>query len=169
MCLGLCSIDFEIAAADHLLAGVSGMRNDMPDNFEQHREEWHGALAALQKKLTKSQALRKSDAPVSLLQFFIFALQTTVTALPNANANGKMVHASVNFLVGTVKSVVTSDPRAFIQGALTLAGVAWDAMHRRVAEYYCRLFSFFSMRAAQGDLQTLQGEVSVKYSIHVLA
>ena len=144
------------------------MRNDMPDDFEQHREKWHDALAALQGKLTKSKALRKSDAPVSLLQFFIFALQTAVTALPNANATGKIVHASVNFLVGTVKSAVTSDPRAFIQGALTLAGVAWDAMHRRVAEYYCRQFSFFAIRAARADLQTLKGEVSVKYSTHIL-
>ena len=130
------------------------MSGKMPD-LEQYRSEWKAALKKQHRTLRKSSALRKSEAPVSLLQFYLFALQTTVTALPDANATGKVVKAGVKFAAGLAKFAMTSDPRALFQAGAQLASAAYDKAKRMQAEFYAQQLSAFFLRPLQADMLTM--------------
>lgn len=126
--------------------------------LEEHRPEWKAGLKQLQKAVTKSPALHKSEAPVSLLQFFLFAVQTAATALPNTDAKGKMIKAGVNLAAGVAKFAVTSDPRALMQSVAGLAGEAFEEMKRKYAEFYAKQLAYLLLRSLQAQILTV-GEV----------
>ena len=123
--------------------------------LEQHRSEWKAALKQQHHALRKSPALRNSEAPVSLLQFNLFALQTTVTALPDANATGKVVKAGVKFAAGLAKFAMTSDPRALFQAGAQLGSVLYEKAKRMHAAFYAQQLSAFFLRPLQADKLTV--------------
>lgn len=124
-------------------AKVPGLEDDRPG--------WTDALKTLHQAIRKSPALRKSEAPVSLLEFLAFTLQTTVTALPNADGTGKWVNVGANLVVGAAKLAFTSDPRALMQGVGELAGEAFDKAKRKYYAFYAQQLSFFALRVYQPD------------------
>ena len=132
------------------------MSAKVPPELEGHRAEWKPALKKLQKSITKSPALRKSDAPVSALQLTLFSLSTAITALPSPDASGKMIKAGVKFAVGLAKFAVTSDPRAVMQGVAGLAGEAFEEAKRKYAEFYAKQLAYLILRSYQADILTVE-------------
>ena len=151
-------------SANAVLPAALPAADDLEQYLEKLREKWNSALEALQRKLTKSTVLRKSNAPVSLLQFYVFALQCTVDAyLSVDNTTRKMVKAGMGFLMGAVNSLMTSDPRAVIQGSIKLARETYNAMMRRCAAYYTQELSYYALRPLQADFQT--SEVIMSWTV----
>ena len=128
--------------------------------LEQHRSKWKAALKKQHHALRTSPALRNSEAPVSLLLFNLFALQTTVTALPDANATGKVVKVGTNLVIGAAKLALTSDPRALYQAGSQLASEVYEKVKRLQAEFYAQQLLAFFLRPLQADMLTV-AEVGV--------
>ena len=131
------------------------MSPKVPD-LEQSRPEWTKILKKHFQAIRKSPTLRKSEAPASLLQLQCFALQTTITALPDAEAAGKMIKAGVNLFKGFAKLAVTNDPRAVLQGVAGLAGEAFEAAKRAHAEFYAKHIAFYILRSLKADIVSLE-------------
>ena len=130
------------------------MSGKIPE-LEHHRPEWKVALKKQHHALRKSPALRNSEAPVSLLLFNLFALQTTVTALPDANATGKAAKLGANLAIGVAKLAMTSDPRALFQAGAQLASEAYEKAKRMQAAFYAQQLSAFFLRPLQADTLTV--------------
>ena len=141
------------------------MSAKVPD-LEQSRPEWTKILKKEFKAIRNSPALRKSEAPVSLLQFLVFSLQTTITALPDANASGKALKAGANLIAGMAKLAVTSDPRAVIQSATQIAGDAIDTAKRMHALFYAKQLMYCAIRPIQAKSLSLE-EVSFLFHYFV--
>ena len=130
------------------------MSGKIPE-LEHHRPEWKVALKKQHHALRKSPALRNSEAPVSLLQLNLFALQTTVTALPDANAPGRAVKVGANLAIGVGKIVMTGDPRALFQAGAQLGSVLYEKAKRMHAAFYAQQLSAFFLRPLQADTLTV--------------
>ena len=124
--------------------------------LENHRLNWTSLLKKEFKAMRKSPTLRKSEAPVSLLQLQCFALETTIIALPDAEATGKMIKAGVNLVKGFVKFAVTSDPRAVLKSVADCGSLSFEAAKRAHAEYYAKHIAFYILRSLKADIVSLE-------------
>lgn len=140
-----------------------------PKNLDERKAEGEASLRdkllerlnRLHRSVKKSSKLRKSGAPMSLLEYFVCSIEVAVGALPDPKALGKALAAGANILVGAGKAIFMANPGQLLQGLCDLADSAMVEARRMYNEHQWRQLSFYTVRPHKPQCITVHDAVEL--------